>query len=114
MIIGIKLVKINPKTGKAYFPVCNIVTVISIDIDEFIKSYQVKFSATDTGRKIAVNEILETINKAFNCPLAWQGFDPKDAGRQTKEQLYYPETDSTSIDLTFQTISFPGAKPSLN
>lgn len=66
----LKVIRLNPETGKAYVAPCEITPQICINLNEYVESVERDDFNFVVFRKILV-DILESAQKIFNCPLGW-------------------------------------------
>ena len=99
MILAIKIIKFDPAKGKPIFLASQLEPLMSIDIDEYVKSVKLKMFVRDEARAVAVTEIIEKLYDGFNLPVCWQAFSADDR-HETAEQLYFPTMNEKRIDMT--------------
>ena len=113
-LIYIKLLTINPETGKAFEPPCEIQPQIVFNLFYYLENFKRDKTHNSDVYQNAVREILQKIQTAFNCPLGWmiemQSYDeffaldnefyqPKK--RYSEEFFYSPLHNSTDINTDF-------------
>lgn len=112
--IYLKLLAINPETGKTYVPVCQMQPQIVVNLYNFIHEFRRVEEDNSEAYRAAVEEVLQKTQSAFGCPIGWliemQSTDEFFAMdnpfyqpeiRHSSDFLYSPEIGKTEIEVGF-------------
>lgn len=112
--IYLKLLAINPETGKSYQPLCHIQPQIAVNLYHYIHEFQRVEGDNSETYSGAIKEILRKTHAAWNCPVGWSigmistdeffardnpFYEPQK--RFSGEFLYSPEIGKTEVDTGF-------------
>lgn len=117
-LIYVKLIKINPETGAAFVPICEMQPQFAVNLYYYIHDFQRKEDDNSQAYQSAIEEILRNLYSIYQCPLGWliemrstdeflarlEGkVNPfyKTEKRFSQDFLYSPEHGETKIDLEF-------------
>ena len=113
-LIYIKLLAIDPETGKAFAPPCMLQPQLVFNLFYYIEEFKRDQSHNPAAYKNAIEEILKNIQSSFGVPLGWmiemQSTDEffaldnpfyQPEQKFSEEFLYSPDLGKTEINVEF-------------
>jgi len=113
----VRLIKLNPETGKAYQPPCEITPQFCVNLEEYLKTWSRTEERNNQAYNSAIREILEGLYQIYQTPLGWliqmehyeSGFlNPPPFNRPemtncelSKNFAFDPAHDQTAVDVEF-------------
>ena len=69
-MLFIKLIRLDPDTGMALYPPCEVAAQLSFNLNAYTEQFLLTELTLHEAKK-AVAGLLKKVNETFNCPLGW-------------------------------------------
>ena len=113
-LLYVKLLAINPETGVAFEPPCELQPQIAVHLNYYLQDFRRSENFNTGAYQSAVEEILQKLFEAFKAPMGWliemQSIDEffatgnpfyESEKRISEEFFYSPADGAVKVDVEF-------------